>query len=183
MDQLIKSTEAELKQVLEGLREELGGVRTNRPSTHLIEDILVHYAESTMKVKQLGSIAVQLPRDIVVTLWDKAAAPAVAKAIEDAKIGMNPAVQGNIVRMTLPTLTEERREDLIKIAKGIAEKAKIKIRATRDDVNKKIESAFKEKTIGEDQKFKSKKQVQDAVDKANGEVEASMTKKISEIKE
>ena len=183
MDQLIKNLEGETQQLFEALRQELGGIRTNRPTPQLVEDIAVSYAESRMKVKQFGSISVQPPRDIVVTVWDKAAAPAVAKAIAEAKLGMNPAVQGNVVRMSRPTLTAERREDLVKITRGIAEKAKIRVRSLRDDANKKVESAFKEKTIGEDQKFKLKKQVQESVDKANGEIEAALAKKTGEIAE
>ncbi|MEK7555109.1 MAG: ribosome recycling factor [Patescibacteria group bacterium] len=183
MEQLLKNIESEFGLVRDGLKTELSALRTNRPTPQLVENINVSYAESVMKVKQLGSISVQPPRDIVVTLWDKGAAGAVAKAIEEANIGMNPAVQGNAVRMSLPPLTEERREDLMKIAKGIAEKAKIKVRSLRDGANKKVEAAFKEKTISEDQKFKVKKQVQDIVDRGNAEIESLLGKKAGEIGE
>ncbi len=183
MDTSLKVSDSRIRHIIEGVREELGGLRTNRPTPQLVEEILVDYAGSRMKVKQLGSISVAPPREIQITAWDKNAAPLIAKAIESSPLGLAGAVQGNVVRVNLPPLNEERRAELMKIAKGIAEKFRIRLRSLRDEENKKIEGAFKEKTIGEDQKFKLKKQVQEAVDTANGEIEEAVGKKVGEIGE
>ncbi len=167
----------------ESLKQELGGIRTNRPATKLIEDIKVSYLEQTLAVKQLGTIAVQPPRDIIVTTWDKGAVPAIAKAIQDAKLGLTPSTDGNVIRMQLPPLTLERREELTRFAKAATEKVRIRLRSERDEVMKRVEHMAKEKQITEDQKFKVKKNIQERVDKVNRDMEGELQKKVKEISE
>src|SRR3989344_7631362 len=183
MEKLLKDTEERAKAFLENLRQEFSLVRTNRPAPQLIEDILVEYLGQKLKVKQLGSISVSPPREIQVSVWDKASAPAVAKAIEDSPLKLTPSVDGTLVRLSMPSLTEERRGELIKFVKATAEKSRIRLRAMRGATNKEIEAAFKAKAISEDQKFKTRKQVQEAVDKANKDIETLIGKKVKEITE
>ena len=158
------------------LRDELSNIRTNRPTPRLIEDIPVDYMEQALSVKQLGSIAVEMPRNLVISPWDKNSLQAIAKGIEAAKLGVTVAVQGNVVRTTLPELTDERREELSKIVRKIAEEIRIRMRISRDEVNKKVNSES-----DEDIKFKGKEKLQKLVDKFNKEVDELVEVKLKEI--
>lgn len=158
------------------LKEELATIRTNRPTSKLIEDIPVTYMEQVMSIKQVGSILTELPRDLIVTPWDKESTASIAKGIEDAKLGLTSSVQGHIVRVTLPELTDERREELSRIAKKIAEDTRIRMRVLRDDVNKKVNAE-----ADEDTKFRNKEKLQKSVDSFNESVDSLIESKISEI--
>lgn len=183
METLVKDLEKNAKAVVDALKIDLAGVRTNRPNPKLVENIKVDYLDQQLTVKQLGSISILPPREIDISAWDQAAVPAISKAIETSGLGLTANTDGNLIRINLPALTDERRQELTKLAKSTTEQIKIRIRSLREDTNKKIEAAFKEKQIGEDQKFKAKKQVQDVVDKVNGEIESVLAAKIKEINE
>ncbi|MBI2025009.1 MAG: ribosome recycling factor [Candidatus Harrisonbacteria bacterium] len=183
MEDYAKDLEKAARPVIESFKSELGGVRANRPNPKLVEDIKVDYMEQQFSIKQLGSISIIPPREINVTVWDQASVNAVAKAIETSGRGLTANVNGSVIRINLPTLTDERRQELTKLVKNLTEQIKIKIRSLRDESNKKIESAFKAKQINEDKKFKSKEQVQKNVDKLNAEIETLLAAKIKEISE
>lgn len=176
-----KELEQKLKTVAGGLKQEFAGIRTNRPTTKLVEDIKVDYFGQQMPLKTLGSISIVPPREINISVWDKNAVQPVMKAIENAKVGITPSNDGNLIRLNLPTLTDERRRELEKLIKSMTEQARIKIRGLRDEANKRIEQDFKDKKISEDQKFKSKEQTQRAVDGVNAEIEKLLAAKIKEI--
>ena len=106
----IKDFEEKLKRIGENLNNELSGLRTNRPSPKMIEDVAVEYMDARMTIKQLGSITVAPPRDLLISAWDQNSLAAIAKGIEAANLGLSVAVQGTIVRATLPAMTGERRE-------------------------------------------------------------------------
>jgi len=183
MEDFAKDFEAKSKTAGDALKQELLGIRANRPTTKLVEDIKVDYYNQQMAIKQLASITIVPPREINITAWDKNAVTPIAKAIEASKSGLTANVEGNLIRINLPSLTEERKQELTKYVKSIVENSKIKIRAFRDEINKKIQQAADAKTITEDQKFKFKKQVQDSTDKANKEIETMLMSKIKEIGE
>jgi ribosome recycling factor len=183
MENLVKDLEKNLRVAVDGLKTELAGVRTNRPNPKLIEDIKVDYMGQQLTLKQLGSISIIPPREIDVSVWDKSAVPSVAKAIETSGRGLTANTDGNLIRINLPTLTDERRQELIKVVKSTTEQVKIKVRGLRDDANKQVESSFKAKQISEDQKFKTREQIQKAVDKINAEIETLLAGKIKEINE
>ncbi|MEK7192495.1 MAG: ribosome-recycling factor [Patescibacteria group bacterium] len=178
-----KELDSKLKVLIESLKQELSNIRTNRPSAKLVENVKVNYMEQQFSIKQLGSISIVPPREIDISCWDKNAAGSVAKAIENSGLGVSAAVDGSLVRVNLPILTNERRTELTKLVKSMTEQSRIKIRALRDDANKKAEQSFKEKLISEDQKFKTRKQVQDAVDKINQETETLLLSKLKELSE
>ena len=177
----VKELEQKLKVIVDSFKQELLGIRTNRPSAKLVEDIRVDYAGQSLMIKQLGSISIVPPKEIDINVWDSSAVASVAKALESSKLGFSANIDGNLIRINLPSLTQERRDELAKLVKSIAEQNRIKIRAGRDDANKKIEQVFKAKTISEDQKFKDRKKIQEAVDKANNEIENLLTGKVQEI--
>lgn len=177
MDYLLKQFDVDLKAAGAHFKDECSGIRTNRPSSRLIEDVKVEYFGQMTPVKQLGSIMVVPPREMAVSVWDKGAVVEVAKAIEGARLGLSVSVDGLIVRLALPLLTDDRRHELIKLAKALAEKERIKIRGFRDDVNKKI----KAQEADEDIQFRMKENAQKATDAANAVIEALLESKIKEI--
>ncbi len=179
---LLKELELKFKTLIDDLKRDFSSLRGGRATPKLVEDVKIDYFGQPMTVKQLGSISVNLPREIVVAVWDQNAVSAVAKAIEEA-IQLNANVDGNAVRINLPALTEERKKDIVKIAKAGAEEARIKVRTLRDEANKAVGGACDDKTIGEDEKFKLKEKIQGAVDACNSEIERLLEKKTAEINE
>lgn len=175
MESEIKELEKSLQGVIQRFKDDMGGIRTNRPSPKLVEDIRVDYFDQKMTVKQLGSITIVPPREIDINVWDRNAVSPVIKAVEASALGVGANADGNLIRINLPQLTDERRQEFVKLAKQIAEQARIKIRTCRDDANK------KSKTLPEDLKFKSLKKVQELVDTANKDIEVHLVQKIDEI--
>jgi ribosome recycling factor len=183
MDQILKEIEKSAAGALSAFSGELAGVRTSRPSPALAEDIKIDYFGQQVPVKQLGSLSIVPPREMVISLWDPSGTAVVAKALEDSKRGFGVSVRGNSVVVTLPPLSQDRREELIKVAKTMAEQTKIRLRGLRDDANKKLSASKTAKTITEDMEFRGKKKVQETIDRANKDIEASVDKKIKEINE
>ena len=157
-------------------KEELTSIRTNRPTPKLVDSIRAEYAGQFLAINQLGSISIEPPRSIIITPWNKETAPSITKAIEAANIGVSAAQQGNIIRVTLPELTEERRQELIKLVRKMAEETRIRMRIERDEVNK-----FVNKEPDKNQKFRAKEDLQRLVDKFNEEIDLTVESKIAEI--
>ncbi len=176
-----KELEISIKQLIENLKDDLNGIRTNRPSPKMVEDVKVDYLEQQFLIKQLGSISIVPPREIDVSVWDKEAVGAVVKGIETSGLGLTANTQGNLIRINLPMMTDERRQELTKFVKNLVEQMKIRVRNLREDANKKVEAAFKAKILNENQKFKSREQVQKVVDKSNADIEMLLASKIKEI--
>ncbi len=183
MDELIKSSEGRIKDLVALFQKDLSGFRTNRPHPQLVEDVKVEYAGQFLPLKQVGSISIIPPREIQINVWDPNAVPMVAKAIESANLGLNPSVQGNMVRVMLPPMSDERRDELKRLVKTVAEKFRIQLRGLRDETNKKVEAAAKAKEVSEDQKFKLRDRIQKAIDAANKDIEALIDRKFQEISE
>jgi len=179
----LKSFEKDLESVVARIKDEFLGIRTNRPTTKLVEDIRVRYYDQDMPIKSLAGISIAPPRDIIISLWDKSAVQIVSKAIEDAAMGMTPNVDGNTIRLALPVLTDERKADLVKVVKKIAEEHRIRVRQMRDDINKKIKNAEDGAGVSETEAFKYKERVQKIVDKTNAAIEELLVGKINEIQE
>ena len=172
----LEELQQKFDKLLTQLKDELSAIRTNRPTPRLIEDIRAEYADESLPIKQLGSIAVDPPRNLLITPWDKNAIPAIAKSIEDAKLGVTASIQGSVVRVTLPELTDERKEELSKIVKKIAEETRIKMRIVRDDANKKVNAEQDENT-----KFNNKEKLQKSVDAFNGAIDGFVESKLVEL--
>lgn len=172
----LEELKRKLAGLLDELKSELGSIRANRPTPKLVEDIKAEYKGALLLIKQLGSIGIEPPRNLVITPWDPEAAASIAKAVEGANIGVKTAVQGNVVRVTLPELTDERRAELSRVAKSTAEEIRIKMRTLRDDVVKKVNQE-----PDEDQKFRNKEKLQEIVDWFNKEVDSQVENKLKEI--
>lgn len=183
MDQFIKELESHLAAIITHLEGELQSVRSNRPSVQLIENIPVEAYGQTMTVKELGSLSIRPPRDIEITCWDKSVMGAVMKGIQDFGGGLSVGSDSSVVRVSLPSLTNERREEYSRLAKKMTEQDKIQIRARRDDINKKVKAAEEEGALSEDQAFKGKERIQKVVDEANRKADALLEAKLGELAE
>ncbi|MEK9194626.1 MAG: ribosome recycling factor [Patescibacteria group bacterium] len=167
--------------VIAEFKHEIASVRTNRPSAALVEDLKVNYYNQIVPLKQVASIGIVPPRTIQIQVWDKEAVPSIVKAIEGSSLNLSANVDGNIIRINLPELSSERREELIKHVKRVAEDHRIKLRHSRDEANKKIQKSFDGHEINEDQKFKFKEEIQKETDRTNQEIETSLAGKTKEI--
>lgn len=182
-DNLVKNLRERLGALTDSLKNELLGTRANRPSPKMVENIPVDAYGQKMTVRQLGSITVVPPREIDITLWDKETVNSVAKAVEASPLGVAANIEGNLIRINLPALTEERKKEIIKMVKAAAEEQRIKMRAARDETNKKIKDAERDKKMNEDEAFKLKAKIQKEIDDANKKIEEMLLSKIKEIEE
>lgn len=180
---IIKELEQKMASLIEFVRQELMGVRSNRPSPRLVEDIRVEIYGQQMTVRQVGAISIQPPSSILISVWDKDSVNAVAKAIESSSLNVVANVDGTTIRINLPALTDERRKEIIKMVKKEIEEAKIKVRSLRDDENKRVAREAEEGNLTEDEKFRLKEQIQSIVDKGNKELDQLLEKKTQEIME
>lgn len=169
--------------IAESLKKTLSAVRTTRPNAALVEDLKANYYNQMTPIKQLGTISIQPPREISIQVWDKAAVASVAKAIESSTLNLSANIDGQVIRIFLPELSQERRDELVKHIKKVTEEHKIQLRHLRDEINKEVQVAFDSHELNEDQKFKAKEQIQKEVDKLNEEIEKTLGNKIKEISE
>lgn len=167
--------------VLENFKKELTTLRSSRPTSKMVEDIKAEYCGQFLILKQLAAISIVLPREIHLNVWDKNAIPAIVKSLEGAKMGFNVNVESNLIRLNLPSLSEERRQEIIKVVKRTNEDFRIQLRHWRDEANKKINSDESDGNISEDQKFALKEEIQKVVDKTNSEMELLVENKIKEL--
>jgi ribosome recycling factor len=176
---------AELKRRMQGatqaFRHELGGLRTGRASASLIEPVTVDAYGSQMPINQVATISVPEPRMLSVQVWDKSLVTSVDKAIRNANLGLSPTVEGQILRIRIPELNEQRRKEMVKIAHKYAEDARIAVRHVRHDGMEQIKKLEKEKAIAEDDVGRQQEQVQKLTDQIIAEVNAALTTKEKEI--
>jgi ribosome recycling factor len=176
---------AELKRRMSGatqsFRHELGGLRTGRASASLIEPVTVEAYGSQMPINQVATISVPEPRLLSVQVWDKSMVAAVDKAIRNANLGLSPTVEGQVLRIRIPELNEQRRKEMVKIAHKYAEDARIAVRHVRRDGMDLIKKLEKEKAIAEDDVARHHDQVQKATDLVIAEIDAALAGKEKEI--
>jgi len=181
MHELVKQLKEKIEKALLHFKTELQPIRTNRPSSSLVEDIQVISMDQRFTVKQLASISILPPSTILISPWDKSYLDPIAKAIMGSALGVAPAQDGNSVKITLPSLTEERRAQFAKLVREKAEQGKIAVRRERDEAMKKLGSLEKEKKVSEDQKFKIKDDIQKTVDEYNKKIADASEAKEKEI--
>jgi ribosome recycling factor len=163
------------------LRSEFGGLRSGRASTSLLEPIVVEAYGAPMPMNQVGSVSAPEPRMLTVQVWDKANVQAVEKAVREAGLGLNPASDGQLVRVPLPELTEERRQEMAKIAGKYAEQARISVRHVRMDGMNKLKRAEKDGDMSEDDHHLYSDEIQDMTDKMIAEIDQAFATKEQEI--
>ena len=181
MNAIVQETEGRMKKSLEALRSEFSRMRTARAHPSLLETVHVSHYGSEMPLNQLASVAVSDARTLVVTAWDKSATPAIEKAIMQAELGLNPVTAGDVIRVPIPPLTEERRKEMLKIARGNAENARVSVRNVRRDANKKIKDKLKAKQISEDEDRRLEDAIQKLTNRYVSEVDAALVAKEKDL--
>ncbi len=175
----------ELKRRMQGalqvLKQELGGLRTNRASSALLEHVQAEAYGSHMPLNQLSTVTVPEPRLLSIQVWDKTMVKAVEKAIVAANLGLTPSTEGQVIRLRLPELNEERRKELVKIAHKYAEAAKVAVRHVRRDGLEALKKMEKDKKISEDDHTRLSGEVQKATDQLIAEIDQSLAGKEKEI--
>ena len=182
-EMIVKDLETSLAGATGKLKQEMGAIRGNRPTVEMVQDIRLSLYDQSLTIKELGSISVIPPRMIQITVWDPEAIGAVMKAIDDARVGLSTSNDGTIIRASLSSLGDERREEMTKLVKKTAEVIRIQVRSHRDDAIKRLNNAEREKEITKDDVFSGKEKIQKSVDKANGDIEGMVDGKLSELGE
>jgi len=166
---------------VEVLHKELSGLRAGRASTSLLEPVTVDAYGSDMPMSQVGTVSVPEPQMLTVQVWDKSLVKAVEKAILDANLGLNPAVDGQLIRVPIPSLTEERRKELAKVAHKYAEEGRVHVRNVRRHAMDDLKKAEKDGNISEDEHRDYNTEIQDLTDAAVKSVDEALAKKEQEI--
>lgn len=167
--------------ILDHLKNELGSLRTGRANAAILDSVQVQVYGQSMPLKGIASISVPDARTIAVEPWDKSILKDVEKAIVEARLGVNPVNEGQLIRLPMPSLTEESRKDLIKVLNQKLENARITTRQQRDAVREKIVQEEKEKLIGEDQRFRLQQKLDEMVKEMNDKIKAMGEEKEKEI--
>jgi len=163
------------------LQSEFMGLRAGRASTGMLEPILVDAYGSKMPMNQVGNISAPEPRLLTVSVWDAAMTPVVEKAIRDSDLGLNPATEGNLVRVPIPDLSEERRKDMVKVAGRYAEGCRVAIRNIRRDSIEKVRKAEKDGLMSEDDRHTQENKIQKLTDEFVKKVDDALSHKEKEI--
>lgn len=181
--ELLDDGKRRMDSAIEALRTEFGGVRTGRASTALLDRIFVEYYGARTPLKQVANLSTPDPRLISIQVFDKTAVNAVVRAIQESDLGLNPNVDGTVVRLNIPTLTEERRRDLVKLVRGMAEEGRVAVRNVRRDVIQDLKELKKESEISEDEERRSEDEVQKLTDQHVERINELLQHKEEEILE
>jgi ribosome recycling factor len=177
----LNELEKRMRASLDALKRELSGLRTGRASTHLLDPIQVSVYGSKMPLNQVATISVPEPRTISVQVWDKSNVAAVDRAIREANLGLNPIVDGTLLRLPIPTLTADRRHELAKLAHKYAEHGRIAVRNVRREGMELLKKLEKDAKMSQDDHHKSSAKVQELTDKLIKEIDETLAAKESEI--
>ena len=181
--QIIKECEAKMEKAISALVKELGKVRTGRASPALLDDIRVDYYGTPSPLNQVATLSVPESRLIVIQPWDHSLIGAIEKAILKSELGMTPANDGKLIRITIPRLTEERRKELVKLVKKMGENSKIEVRNIRRETIETLRTKEKGKEISEDELHQLQDQVQKTTDTFVGQIDEVIAEKEKEIME
>ncbi|MQY50412.1 ribosome recycling factor [Rhodocyclus tenuis] len=179
--ELKKSVEHKMGRSLEALKADLAKVRTGRAHTGLLDHVQVEYYGSLVPVSQVANITLIDSRTIGVQVWEKPMASKVEKAIRDSDLGLNPSAMGELIRVPMPALTEERRRDLTKVVKSEGENAKVAVRNLRRDANGTLKELLKAKEISEDEERRAQDDIQKLTDRFVADVDKQLAQKEAEL--
>lgn len=180
---LVTGAEERMKKALESTRRELAGIRTGKASPALLDLIKVDAYGQSMSLQQVGNVTAPEPRLLMVQPWDKSLVKAVSRAIQLSDLGLNPTDDGTVVRVPIPTLTEERRKDLVKLISKLAEEGRVHVRQVRHDVNKDIKAEEGKHTLSEDDAKRLVAEVQKQTDRYIALIDELLKKKTAEVME
>ena len=180
-EEIVANCDLKMKKAFEVFSQELGSLRTGRANASMLDIIKVDVYGQKMSINQLATVSTPEPRLINVQVWDQNNVTLIDSAIQKSNIGINPQIDGQLMRIPIPALNEERRNELKKIMGGLAEKAKVSIRNIRREANDLIKKDLKDKKIGEDESKNSEKKIQDLTDSQITELEKKLKQKETEI--
>ena len=176
-----KNYSSKMEKSINSLKKDLSTLRTGRANPNMLDTIKVDVYGQLMPIEQLGTISVPEARMISIQVWDKSNVALIDSAIQKSELGINPQVDGQIIRLRVPDLTEERRKDLIKILKNMGEKGKVSIRNIRREANENLKKSLKEKTISEDENKNFEKIIQKLTDSNIEIIDKILSEKEKEI--
>jgi ribosome recycling factor len=183
IDELLADAKERMTKSVESSRGELATVRTGRASPHLLDRIMVDYYGTPTPLKQLANVAASDARLLTVTPFDKSALGAIEKAIQESDVGLTPSNDGNLIRLQIPEMTEERRREMVKVVHGVAEEGRVAIRNVRRDIMGDLRDLKKEGEAGEDDERRAEATLQKQTDEAIGEIDSLLKGKEEEILE
>lgn len=183
MRELIKSAESNMQKTVEIVKREFGSLRAGRATPALLDKILVNYYGTPTPVNQLATISVPEPRLLVIQPWDRSVTAEIEKAILKSDLGITPSGDGNVIRLTIPQLTQERRQELVKLVRKKAEEGRVAIRNIRRDTNDQLKAKQKEGEITEDELRRGQDEVQKLTDRYIKEIDNMLAAKEKEIME
>ena len=181
IEQIFKTHQPEFEKTLQHFEHDLSGIRTGRASPALLNTVAVESYGAKMPIEHIASVTVQDAKTLVISPWDKSQLVSIEKAIQAANLGFNPSNDGQLIRITLPALNEERRKEMVKLAGQTGEKARIGIRNVRETIVKEMKKAETDGKISKDDLAHGQKKLQEAVDKHNQEIKALVEAKEKEI--
>jgi ribosome recycling factor len=179
--QIKKQTEQKMQKSIESLKADLAKVRTGRAHTGLLDHVRVDYYGQEVPISQVASVTLLDARTIGITPWEKKMAQAIEKAIRESDLGLNPAAQGELLRVPMPALTEERRRELTKVVRHEGENARVAVRNLRRDANHHLKELLKAKTVSEDQERRAQDEVQKLTDRYIAEVDKLLQQKEADL--
>lgn len=179
----IKELERRMRGSIDSFKKELTGLRTGRASAHLLDAVVVTVYGARMPINQVATVSTPDARTISVQVWDRGQVTAVEKAIREANLGLNPVTDGSLIRLPIPALNAERRQELVKIAHKYSETAKVAVRNVRRDGMDLLKKLEKDGHVSEDDQRKDSAKVQELTDKVIKEIDQVLTAKEAEIKQ
>jgi len=176
-----KTAEQKMKKTLETLKGDLGKVRTGRAHAGLLDHVMVDYYGTPTPIAQVANVTLIDARTIGVSPWEKKMAAVIEKAIRDADLGLNPATMGEMVRVPMPALTEERRKELIKVVRHEGENTRVAVRNVRRDANNQLKDLLKQKKVAEDEERRAQDEIQKLTDRHIAEIDKALQAKEAEL--
>ncbi len=181
IDEIYKETKAKMEKTVSAIQQELAKIRTGRAHPSLMDHIKVSYYGSEVPLSQVANVNVEDSRTLAVVPWEKNMVPVIEKAIMESDLGINPMTAGTVIRVPLPSLTEERRKELVKVAKHEAEQGRIAIRNIRREANAELKEALKEKMISEDDERKAEEKIQQLTDQYIKKIDQLLAEKEQDL--
>lgn len=183
IEDIKKDASRRMHKSIESLQTEFGKIRTGRAHPSLLDHLTVDYYGSEVPLRQVSNISVEDARTLTLTPWEKNMVQVIEKAIRTSDLGLNPSTAGQVIRIPMPPLTEERRRELVKVVRGEAEAAKVAIRNIRRDANNDLKELVKEKEISEDDERRGQDQIQKLTDQHTAEVDKLLEAKETDLME
>lgn len=178
---VISSTQERMDKVVQNVRKEFASVRAGRATPAMLDKVMVDYYGSPMPVNQVAGVSSPEPRLLVISPWEKNMLTEIEKAIQKSDLGLNPANDGTVIRLSIPALTEERRQDLVKQVRKMAEEARVAVRNVRRDANDELKKAEKNGDISEDESRRFMDKIQQITDKSIAQVDSLLEDKEKDV--